>query len=223
MINEDLKKENKKTLLFVMSTQYERDTVGRILKRRNELKEIDKKYSLSSSELKEPQLLEVALTFKSIWEVIPGEQDLLLAGGRNEDEEYVRKMKGSGQIIVRYSQLGCKTPYSGKSVEELGYSFMIEKGRGSLSALIYNREFLEGLLVRDSKMWNNSLAYNGVYPTGYLKECCAIPVKPVPTKFILEAIANENKVIDEMEQSGTRAYYSSGKVNHGGGCFPVGF
>ena len=187
--------QDRKTFLYIMSTQYEGDVVGKTLSWRNEWR----KTRVGSPSFPLPDH-EVTLAFKSLSSIKPGEQDIVFAGGRQEDEELVQGLKGSGQIVIRYSQLGYRTPYSGKSVEELGYSFMIEKGRGELKRLIYSATFLEGLATRDPNKMLSDLAHSGIFPTCYFVECCNIKVKPVEQKFVQEALANEAKAIAKSQQ-----------------------
>jgi hypothetical protein len=196
-----------KTFLYLMSTQYEGNVVGKTLKWRNEWRK-----SRTASPSWPLPSYEVTMAFKSLWEVKPGEQDIVFAGGRQDDEELVLGMRGSGQIVIRYSQLGYGKPYSGRSVEELGYSFMIEKGRGDLRALIYSAKFLEGLATRDPQKMLSDLAYRGVFPTGYLEECCKIPISPTPKNLIAEAIAKEEKAISDSQ---CQYYPSSGRSGGG--------
>jgi hypothetical protein len=195
----------RKTFLYVISTQYEGKLVGRILKWRNEWEALQVK---SGFELPK---YGVTLAWKSLWKVKPGEQDIILAGGREDDEEQVLKMKGSGQIIIRYSQLGLDKPYSGRSEEELGYSFLAEKRRADLDKLIYSKQFVEGLAQRNPEMMLDGLHYGGIYPTGYLEECCRIQVPKTPENLIQEAIANEAEAISESQ----REYYRPSRSSVG--------
>jgi hypothetical protein len=183
----------RKTFLYVISTQYERELVGKTLEWRNgwEFRE--------TSAGRQMPTYGVTLTWKPLWEVKPGEQDIVLAGGREQDEDLVKALRGTGQIVIRYSQLGLNTPYSGRTVEELGYSFLAEKRRADIHKLIYSQKFLEGLANRDPQTMLGGLLYAGIYPTDYLEECCKIPVSATPENLIQEAISNEQKEITESK------------------------
>jgi hypothetical protein len=194
--------EQRKTFLYVISTQGEGDLVGKTLEWRNEW--IRRQLSAN---LEVPKH-KVTLTWKPLWKVKPGEQDIVLAGGRQEDEDLVLGLRRTGQIIIRYSQLGLDNPYSGRSVEELGYSFLAEKRRADIHKLIYSQKFLEGLTNRNPEEMLNGLLYAGIYSTGYLGECCKIQVQPTQTRFVEEAIANE---AEEIAKSKREKYYPTSK------------
>ena len=83
--------ENKiRTLLCVMSVQYEGDTDGRFLNWKKEMKEPYPDMNLP-----------VTITYKSLWKVKPGEQDLVFAGGRQDDEEFVKEIKRLEEHVTK--------------------------------------------------------------------------------------------------------------------------
>jgi hypothetical protein len=197
--------KTERKFLFVVSTLYERNSVGNAIRFKREMKEImerDKDY-------KAPERV-ATFTWKSLNDIKPGEQDIVFAGGRDEDEDLVLALKGSGQIIVRYSQLDYNKPYSGRSVEELGYSFIMRKDRRPLYNFIDPVEELRVALAdRDPKALSYCLANSEIYPTGYLEECCNIPTMQTPRRLFEKALAEEDKEIDSLNQS--LAYLRRGK------------
>lgn len=190
--------------LFVVSTRYERDAVGKAIRLQREMQALMQR----NPEYK-PSERRVTFTWKDISRIKPGEQDIVFAGGREEDEDLVKALKGTGQLIVRYSQLEDRTPYSGRSVEELGYSFLMRKDHRILYDLIDPvEELVNALTTRDPQKLSSCMANSRIYATGYLEECCKIPVAETPEELINQAFAKEDEEIRSLNKS--KAYWSRG-------------
>jgi hypothetical protein len=193
----DEKQERK--FLFVISTLYERNSVGKVIEFKRKMEEIGKKYGDYRKNKSSERV--ATFTWKSLSSIKPGEQDIVFAGGRHEDEELVQRLKGSGQIIVRYSQLDYNKPYSGRSVEELGYSFLMRKDHRDLYCFIDPTiELKKALATRNPRELSSYLANSGIYATNYLEECCKIPVQQTPKELIEKAFAREDEEIVSLNQ-----------------------
>ncbi len=84
--------------------------------------------------------------------------EFIIAGCTIEGEAEVKKCKGSGALIARYSIFyGEASDYTGSYPDESGYAFDIPKSTDLVRSLLKYDNFLEGIILRNETKIRNAI------------------------------------------------------------------
>ncbi len=133
--------------------------------------------NLQGTERMEADDLEVRINTPYGHERRARRDDLLVVGNNPESEDLVREFKGTGLLVARYSTFyGAPSGYTGRTPEEIGYSFDVPKRVATAAAFLTDEPTLEGILHRDENEIRDAVGelnedlHRPVLVTDYLAE-----------------------------------------------------